>query len=298
MRVIHGIRSFPLNLSGFAALLLGAVAIAFAPIFVRWSEVGPYATAFWRVFLAQPVLWLLVGLQRKKHGPRGSGFRDLWPLLAAGAIFAVEISVWHLSVLHTTVANCTLLANLAPIFVTLLAWVFLRQRVTRFFLVGLASAIFGAALLSGGGLEINPQGFLGDSFATLAAVLYAAYLLAISLVRRNFSAPEVMAWAGAACSVLLLVFTLVGEGKLFPETAGGWWVVMGLAVICHVIGQGFIAFGLGHLPATISSVILLLQPVVAAMLAWFLLDEPMGAIQMMGACTVLVGIYIARVSHE
>jgi drug/metabolite transporter (DMT)-like permease len=299
MRVVGVIRSLSPNFSraGFAALLVGALAIGFAPIFVRWSEVGPFGTAFWRVFLAQPVLWLFVALERKQNGASGNGLKDLWPLFAAGSIFAVEICVWHTSVLHTTIANCTLLANLAPIFVTLLAWVFLRQQVTRLFLVGLAVAIIGAGFLSGGGLEVNPRGYFGDSLAILAAVLYAAYLLAVSFVRRSFSAAAVMAWAGAACSVLLLVFTLVGEDKLFPETAGGWWVAIGLALICHVVGQGLITYGLGHLPATISSVVLLLQPVLATALAWVLLGETMGATQMAGACTVLAGIHVARISH-
>ena len=108
-----------------AALLFGASFIALSPIFVRLSEAGPTATAFWRVALAVPVLWALYLLKPAK----GRRYTGKWPLLlAAGFAFAGDLGFWHASIQRTSVANSTLLANLASIFVTLAAWVFLRQR--------------------------------------------------------------------------------------------------------------------------------------------------------------------------
>src|SRR5262245_43714363 len=103
------------------ALLAGAACIALSPIFVRVSEAGPTATAFWRVALAVPVLWLVYLLKTRQRARRYSG---QWPLLAAaGFAFAGDLAFWHASVVRTSVANSTLLANLATIFVTLGAWV-------------------------------------------------------------------------------------------------------------------------------------------------------------------------------
>src|SRR2546421_8423887 len=111
-------KNFTLN-RPLAALLLGAACIALSPIFVRLSEAGPTATAFWRVALAVPALWLLYALKPKARLGRYTG--KWWLLFAAGFAFAGDLGFWHSSIKLTSVANSTLLANLAAIFVTLAA---------------------------------------------------------------------------------------------------------------------------------------------------------------------------------
>src|SRR5919199_371644 len=126
-----------------AALLTGATCIALSPIFVRLADVGPSASAFWRVALAAPLLWPLARL-----GARSRPGRAAWPmLLAAGFAFAGDLGFWHWSIRFTSVANSTLLANLASIFVTLAAWLFWRERPSARFLLGLAAALAGVMLL-------------------------------------------------------------------------------------------------------------------------------------------------------
>src|SRR6185503_1091993 len=156
------------------ALLAGATFIALSPIFVRVSETGPTASAFWRVALAVPALWILYSMKRGPRAPRRSG--KSWLLVAAGFAFAGDLVFWHSSIKLTSVANSTLLANLASIFVTLAAWIFLRQRPTRLFLAGLAAALAGVLLLVYTSLEFSPTGLLGDALGVITAMFYAAYL--------------------------------------------------------------------------------------------------------------------------
>src|SRR5689334_18035312 len=106
------------------ALFLGATFIALSPIFVRLSDVGPTASAFWRVALAMPLLWPLVLASRRGHDAPP----DWKWLLLAGAAFAGDLAFWHGSIRFTSVANATLLANLAAPFVTAALWIFWRQR--------------------------------------------------------------------------------------------------------------------------------------------------------------------------
>ena len=158
------------------ALLLGATCIALSPIFVRVSEAGPTATAFWRVALAVPVLWVLYFLSQAE-GPSAT---PAWPLLlAAGVAFAGDLGFWHSSIKLTSVANSTLLANLASIFVTLAAWIFLRSRPTRLFLAGLAAALVGVALLVHTSLRSRSTGLAGDALGVVTAMFYAGYILAV-----------------------------------------------------------------------------------------------------------------------
>ena len=98
------------------ALLLGATCIALSPIFVRLSEAGPTATAFWRTALALPILWPLFFVQKASPAAASAGTSVL--LVAAGLAFAGDLAFWHAAIGLTSVANSTLLANLASIFVT------------------------------------------------------------------------------------------------------------------------------------------------------------------------------------
>ena len=276
-----------------SALLFGAVCIALSPIFVRLSEAGPTATAFWRVALAVPALWALYLFKAKAKPRRYSG---RWPLLlAAGFAFAGDLGFWHLSIQLTSVANSTLLANLASIFVTLAAWVFLRQRPAGLFLAGLGAALAGVAMLVATSAQFSRTGLVGDAFGVLTAMFYAAYIFAVKGLRdRGETTLRLMAATSTITAILLLPAALASGEQILPQSAYGWGIVIGLALISHAAGQGLIAYALAHLPAAFSSVSLLLQPVMAAVFAWILLSEPLVPLQIAGGCVVLVGIYLAR----
>jgi drug/metabolite transporter (DMT)-like permease len=275
------------------ALLLGATCIALSPIFVRLSEAGPTATAFWRVALALPVLWGVL-LAARPAAPPGPGAS--WALLAAaGVAFAGDLGFWHASIQLTSVANSTLLANLASIFVTLAAWLFLRQRPSGLFLAGLLAALAGVFTLVRASFELSPAALAGDALGVLTAMFYAAYLLAVKALRdRKHSTLSVMAVTSTITAAILLPVALASGETMLPRSASGWAVLAGLALVSHAAGQGLIAFALAHLPAAFSSVSLLFQPVMAALFAWMILAEPLVPLQVLGGCIVLAGIYLAR----
>lgn len=294
----HGAARRPLSPErlALAALFAGAAAIAFAPIFVRLSEIGPVATAFYRLAFALPVLWLWMGLEHAAHPARrrpGSR-RDYLRLAAAGVFFAGDLALWHGAILLTSVANATLFANFAPVFVTLGAWFLFGQRASATFVAGLATAVGGAVLLIGDSVALSLRNVAGDAMGLLTAVFYGAYLLSVSRLRAEFSTATIMAWSAAATCACLLVLAMVLGEPLIALSAGGWAVLAALALVSHVGGQGLIAYALAHLPAPFSSVGLLLQPVLAAALAWWLLGEALRPWQLAGGLVVLAGIALAR----
>jgi drug/metabolite transporter (DMT)-like permease len=279
-----------------AALLLGAVLVGASPIFVRLSELGPMATAFYRPFLAIPVLALWMAADRR-HDPatrRPASRGDYLRLLVAGAFFAGDLAFWHLSILHTSVANATLFANFAPIFVTLGAWLLFRHGVTRLYLTGMALALAGAALLAGGSLADNPGNLLGDMFGLVTAVFLASYILAISRLRAGFSAATTMTWSSIGTAAVLLPVAWINGEDLIAVTLYGWTMLIGLALLSHAAGQGLIAYALAHLRPGFTSVGLLLEPVAAAALAWIILSEAVTPWQAVGGAVILWGIYLAR----
>src|SRR3982750_600976 len=155
----------------FPALFLGATFISLSPIFVRLSDVGPTASAFWRVALALPLLWSLMVLSDRGRVP----MQWKW-LLAAGAAFAGDLAFWHWSIRFTSVANATLLANLAAPFVTLAVWIFWRQKPRPLFLGALAIALAGVVLLVQSSLQVSHGALLGDALGVVTAMFYAWYI--------------------------------------------------------------------------------------------------------------------------
>jgi drug/metabolite transporter (DMT)-like permease len=213
----------------------------------------------------------------------------------AGLFFAGDLAVWHVSILFTSVANSTLLANFAPIFVTLGAWLLYGQRVTPTFLVGMALALAGAVLLVGPGFSADSgRVLLGDALGVVTAVFYGAYMLAIARARKHGDTASIMVRSTATCALVLLPVALAFGDRMLPSSAAGWLVLLGLALVCQSAGQSLIAYAMAHLPASFSAVSLLVQPVLAALYAWLLLGERVGALQAIGGLVVLIGIMIAR----
>ena len=281
----------------FVILLLGAVGIAFAPIFVRLSEVGPTATAFWRVCLAVPVLWLWMSASNRRSDTpsrKPEGLRDYARLSLAGLFFAGDLAFWHWSIQFTSVTNATLLANFAPIFVTLVAWLAFGERFSRTFLAGGGLALAGAVILMSNSLSIGGDHLFGDMLGLITAMFYGAYILSIGRLRADFSTATIMAWSSITTGLVVLPVAIVSGETLVATTLTGWGVLLGLAWVSHAGGQSMIAFALAHLPAAFSSVSLLLQPVVAALLAWVILAEPLGPLQALGGAIVLTGVLLAR----
>ncbi len=277
-----------------AALFAGAIGIAFAPIFVRLSEVGPVATAFWRMLLALPLLALWAAWHERGRKANPDEGRN-WRMAAlAGVFFAADLAVWHWSIRLTSVANATFLANLAPVVVTIGAWALLGERAKPVFFAGMLVSLAGAALLMGANLGGPDVILAGDGLGMLTAVFYAGYQLCVKRLRDTQSAARIMLFSGAACAAALLPVALAMGETILPQSLAGWGVLLGLALVCQFAGQSLIAHAVAHLSASFSSVGLLLQPVAAAGFAWLLFGEALVALQWWGGAAVLLGIYFAR----
>lgn len=285
-----------------ALLILGGVTIGFAPILARLSETGLIAAAAWRLTLAVPAMALLPR-RANAAGPRLS-LRQASPrirrlLVFSGMCFAGDVSCFHSALALTSVANATLLVNLAPVFVGLAAWLFWRQRPDRAFLLGLAAALLGGWALSAGAAHpaagSDPgRGLQGDLLSLLAALFYAGYLVALKEVAAVLSFRTVMIVGCSITAVLLWIAAALLGDVLLPHSLWGWTVVLLLGIVVHAGGQGAITAALASLPVGFSSLVLLLQGVVAAIAAWMLFDQPMTALQMLGAAGIVFGIVLAR----
>jgi drug/metabolite transporter (DMT)-like permease len=293
----------------------GAVGIASSGIFVRLSETGPTATAFWRGALALPLLALWSHLETRRGHPDAprAERRPSWDprLLWAGFFFAGDLGLWHWSLIETSIAASTLEANLAPIVVTAIAWIVWRERPTRRFLAALGFALGGVLLIMSPTLPVGStagpgaagaapggasHGVTGDLLGLGTACFYAGYLIVVAQLRASRGAGNVMFRVTLVFTLLLLPIALTQ--RFVPRSLAGWGDLVGLALIAQFFGQGLIAYALAHLPATFGSVGLYVQPIAAAIYAWLLLGERLTAWQIVGAVVVLGAIALARGAHD
>ncbi|MDX5394507.1 MAG: DMT family transporter [Caulobacteraceae bacterium] len=276
-----------------AVLIFGAVVIGFVPILVRLSDTGSAAAGFWRLFFALPLLALLA---TRSSGDGGGGLGRAPSRLAmvAGLMFALDLGFWHYGIALTSVANATVLTNLTPVVVTAFAWIFLSQRPRMLFLAAVGLAIGGAVMMaSARGGAPGPAPGWGNAAAALTALWYAFYFLAIGAARRTEAATRVMFWSSLTGAPLLLIAALALGEPVLPASVGGWAACLGLGVL-HVAGQGAIAWALGRLPPATASVVVLIQPLVAAIAGWILFAEALGPLQALGGVITLAGVALAQ----
>ena len=284
------------------ALAFGALAIGFSPVLAafalkpEYGGFGPAAIGFYRVFFALPFMWMVLlavpgktDAKTTKHTRRPTGL-----LALAGFFFAVDLVLWHWSIKYTTVANATLLANLAPLWVTLWAGHLFGERIAPRFFIALGLAFGGAVVLMGASFQLDPERLFGDALSLLTAIAYGSYMLVVKKLRETCPPQEIMAWSGLFAAPMMLAVALASGEILLTPNLNGWLVLLGLALVSHFAGQGLIAYAFGHLPASLTSLNLLLQPVFAAALGWVLLGQALGGQQLLGAAIVLGALFFAN----
>jgi len=278
-----------------AALAGGILGLAFSPLLVRMSEIGPSATAVQRVLLAMPILtaWMLV--EQRGLGALTTLRRGDWlTLILAGLFWTGDLVAWHWALKLTSIANASLLTMTGPVFVTVGAWLLFREHIGRGFLLGLIISLAGAAPLVAASVELSRDHLWGDVIAMSAAGFFAAYLLAIKQLRGGLPTGTIMCLTCLFSLPGLFAAAWLSGESLAAPTLRGWLVVLALALSAQAFGQAFIALAMARLPASFTSVALLVQPFLAILLGWIVLGEAATALQFVGGFVVLAGILVSR----
>ena len=286
------------KINPFFVLILGALGIAFSPIFVRFSDVDPIVTAFYRIFLSLPffLLFSSSGIIEKIKFPEVKNYYLVFFL--SGLFFALDLICWHWSIKLTTVSKATFLSNLAPVVVILFSYFFLKEKFTKFFYVAAGLSLGGMTLLLGESFQFNKNQFFGDLLGVLTAVWYGSYIITISQLRKKYNTTSIMFVSGVITSIILIFVSIIFEQQLIPQTINSIIVLFLLAFVCQFLGQAFIAYALAYLPASTSSLTLLIQPIAATILGYLFFQEKLNSIQFFGCILILIGIYIARAKNK
>jgi drug/metabolite transporter (DMT)-like permease len=273
---------------------LGAGCLSASAILIRLAGTGTATAAFYRCFLALPLLFALAAVERRRHGPRRPAAH--LGAIVAGGFLAVDLVLWNHAIADVGAGIATVLGNLQVIFVTAVAWLLLRERPGRGFLVALPVVMAGVVLVSGlagaGAGDIHP--LAGMIYGIATSVAYTAFLLIMrqtSAGTRHVAAPLAEATAGAAVGSLLLGLVFGGLRLDVPWPSLRWLLL--LSITSQTVGWLLITSSLPRLPAAVSSLLLLLQPVAAMGLAAAVLGERPSPAQLVGAVLVCGGVLAA-----
>jgi drug/metabolite transporter (DMT)-like permease len=278
------------------AALIGALCIAFSGIFYRYAEVSPSTGTVYRALFGLPLLALVALAERRRLGPLPGRARRL--AAVAGIFFAGDLLFWHHAIEAVGAGLATVLGNLQVLVVGFVAWIVFGERPSRATLAALPIVLVGVVLISGivgtGAYGADPT--LGVILGVLTALCYAGYLLLIRLGGRDVRRP-----AGPV-AIATLATALVASGigaaggdlDLTPGPASLFWLAI-LGITSQSIGYLCISISLPRLPAVITSIILLVQPVVTVGLSMVLLGERPSVGQLLGVALVIGGIAIATV---
>ena len=274
------------------ALLCGNLALAFGPWMVRSADVGPSASAFWRMALAVPFLFLIA---------RGTGQRLTLPRKAlygtmalSGVFFALDLAAWHIGLLQTKLANATLFANAASLLFPVWGFFLARSLPTRFEGLAFALAVAGTVLLLGRSAELSSQTLIGDLLCLAAGVFYTAYLIAIMQAREELDNWVLLAWSTLATAPPLLLIALGLGEQIIPQN---WTPVILLAVISQLIGQGLMVYVLGKVSPLLFGLALLTQPIVSALIGWLEYNEVLTPVDWIGATLIAGALIMVRLAE-
>jgi drug/metabolite transporter (DMT)-like permease len=270
------------------SLVIGILCISFSPIFVKLAGVSPIGSAFYRVFVA----WIcLVPYCIFKHKLKVDK-RQLLISIAAGMVFALDIAVWNISLLKISATVSTLIANLAPVWVGLMSFLFLRKRSGMLFWIGTLIAIAGMVVLVGYEHILHMELNTGILLAILASFFYATYIMITKNIMAGIDVFSFMFYSMLSASIFLLVINGYMHNDIIHLSLKVWACFIGMGLICQLAGWLTINYSLRYLESTKVSIALLSQTVFAGLLAAFLLHERLGFNEIVGSAIVLGGIAV------
>ena len=275
-------------------MILGAAAISTTSLFVKWAHVGPTMSAFYRMGFGG--LMLLAGLVALRQWRRVRLVELAW-LLVPGAAFAIDLMLWHRSILYIGPGLATLLGNFQVFVMALAGFALYREKLGALFVGGIALAMLGLYLLVGlGWSAVGAQYQLGVMLGVVTGVAYAIYMLSTRHAQRGGHvrlAPAQLLCVSSLLSAWVLGLAALAEGESFaiPDTQS-WIALLGLAFCGQVLGWVLLTRAMPQLPASLIGLLLLLQPALSFVFDVILFARPTRATDWIGVALSLVGIFV------
>lgn len=281
----------------YTALSLGILAISFSAIFVRAANAPGTVTAFYRMAIGS-VLMSIPFLLNARQKPVTTSRMGIGLAVLGGIFFGLDLVFWTTGITMSGAAIPTLMANTAPLWVGLGAWLIFREQQKAGFWLGLLLALVGSAIILSQDFSRSASIGVGGVFGLLAGIFYGGYYLVTQRARAYVRTLPYFWITTTASAVFLLGVNLLLRRSFVDYDRGTFLYFLAVGVIVQVLGWLTINYAQGFISAAITSATLLIQPVLTAVIAWLLLREALTLWQVIGGIAVIMGIFIVHRSHH
>lgn len=282
------------NQSKYVLLVILSVCfLATGGILVKMSKLPPINTGLYRVLFSIPMLLPFVWNKLK-----GIHMKDYLIMFLAGMFLAGDLALWNLSFGLTTVANANLLANFTPFTVIPISYFVFKEKIPKHFLGGAILTFVGVLVLMLGKVQPSISTFFGDLLALSTSLFYAAFILTVYRLRDRIDSMIIMFVSAFGSAFVLLIVISFTEGICVPNSGTELLPLFGLALMSQIMGQGLLAYCLGKVNATLSSIICLTQPVIASVYAFILFSETLSFVEIVGMLICILGVYLAKKNYN
>jgi drug/metabolite transporter (DMT)-like permease len=293
-------------LRAYLALGLGMLSLGFSAILIRSADAPGTVTAFYRMAIGS-VLMLIPFSRQVRQGGRGERSspgdegalpgRAVWIAILGGAFFGLDLTLWATGIVMSGATIPTLMANTAPLWVGLGAWLFFKERQSGIFWGGLLLAMLGAGVVLGQDFSRSTAFGVGALLGLGAAVFYGAYYLVTQQARSKLKTIPYF-WITTTTSALVLLLVNLVLRRPFGGYDGITYLkFLAVGVFVQVFGWMAINYAQGFFPASIVSPTLLGQPVLTALIAWPLFGEILTPWHILGGAAVIAGVYLVHRSR-
>ncbi|WP_042167436.1 DMT family transporter [Paenibacillus gorillae] len=270
--------------------IIGIIGISFSSIFVRWSEADVAVIAMYRLYLTNLLLLPFVWKYRSSMFHL-SARQWLW-LAASGVMLALHFLLWMASLRLTTVASSTVILTLEPVFVMIGSYFLFRTKANRMMLLGMGIALIGSVVIGSSDFGLSPQALLGDLLSLLGAAAVAVHMLIGKELRKDVNAFAYNFWVFLFAATSLALYNLVQGNAFGGYSSKEWGIFLLLAIVPTLFGHYLFNWLLQYMKAAAVSMSVLGEPVIASLLAWMLLKEPLTGYQLGAGLFILFGVWL------
>lgn len=277
------------KINPYFVIVIGVVSVSSSAIFVKLATAESAIIAFYRLMFS---VLLMLPLFLMKYRMELTKVKKIDWLLAstAGIFLAFHFILWFESLTYTSVASSTVLVTLQPIFAFAGAYFFYKERFSVKAILSGVVAVLGSLLISWGDFKVSGLALIGDMLAIIACGLITAYLLLGQTVRKRLSSITYTFIVYSASTITLFIYAWAAGNSFGPYPASDWIYFILLAIFPNLLGHSLFNWSLRWVSTTTISMAILLEPIGAALLAYWLLGETIQWTQAVGGAIILASL--------
>ena len=271
------------------ALFIGIICISIFPVIVKMELTSGLISAFYRMFIPATLVlpYAIITKKLKKVDFKTSGF-----IVLAALFFGTDIAVWNIAIQGSSATQATLLTNLAPVWVGIGSYFFLKLKPSINFWIGTFFALIGMVVFVGLDIFLNLSFDIPFGLAILSGILYAFYILLSKKILEKTDVLTFMTYSLTISSAYLAIINVINGSTFTGFSIPAWSSLLIQGLICQLLAWFLISYATQHMRATRVSLSLLAQVVLASLLAWIFLNESITQQMIVGGIIILLGIGI------